>query len=395
MQQDEVFMYQALQLASLGQFTARPNPMVGALLVKNGQVIGEGFHAQAGLPHAERVLLSKCALKTTDATLYVTLEPCTHTGRTLPCIDEVLKHPLKRVVIATADPNPIVRGNGIAALKSKGIEVVTNVLHDRAIALNIGFFTRQQTQKPYVRAKVAMSLDGKVAMQTGESQWITSDKARQSAHLWRARSGAIITTHETVKQDDCQLTIRNPKLADQIPPDADFVAPLKVILAKDLNLSPKSKIFEQGKCLVTISTAISESQQAAFLEQLPNADNVKLVCFPLEGEHLAFGAILQYLAEIEINEVMVEAGPKLLTGLLKEQHIDELLLYMAPDLMGQQTQSMQNLSFSTLAEKLQGEFYQINKVGRDLECRVLLSPWSKEKLQIADFKQELLCSSIL
>lgn len=392
MQPDEIFMYQALQLAERGRYTARPNPMVGALLVQNGQVIGEGFHAQAGLAHAERALFEQHKHPAAGATLYVTLEPCTHTGKTPPCIDLVLQHKPKRVVIAAADPNPLVCGRGIEKLIEHGVEVTLGVLQDQAVALNRGFFLRMQHQRPYVRAKVAMSLDGKVAMSNGESQWITGGAARQAGHLWRARSGAIITTYETVRQDDCQLTVRNPALIEVLPENTVFQPPIKVILDQALRSAPSAKIFAQGRVVVAVGLQVSKVQIAEFLSALPKNHQVEVISFPTNGAHLAFDAILQYLAELQINDVLIEAGPRLLTALLEQQHVDELVIYMAPDLLGQQTMSMQSLQISSLKDRLEGQFHAMKKVGRDLEVTLLLSDWAKTNTAEFEFQQEFLCN---
>lgn len=396
MLQDDVFMYQALQAARLGQYTARPNPMVGALLVQNGEVIAQACHAQAGLAHAEQALLSQLDhCSTADATLYVTLEPCTHQGKTPPCVDAIFQHPLKRIVIATPDPNPFVHGKGIAQLRKQGLEVSVGVQAELAIALNIGFFTRMIHKRPFVRAKVAMSLDGKVAMASGESQWITSEPARLDGHLWRAKSGAVLTTAATLKQDNCQLTVRHPKLRERLPKGASFTAPIKVLIDQHLDSCPKSNFFAQGTCLVAMSAAVDSDKQQRFLAQLPERHAVSLIPFPLEKGHIAFTALLQHLAECEVNEILIEAGPTFLTGLLEANLIDELLVYTAPDMLGQQSRSMQSLNVATLADKQQGAFYHVKPVGRDLRSRVLISHWAKQNLKTAALNQELLCSTTL
>lgn len=394
MSQDEVFMYQALQLAQSGQYSARPNPMVGAVLVQNGHIIGQAFHAQAGTGHAESLLFQTLNHPAEGATLYVTLEPCCHYGRTPPCVDEIIARKVKRVVVATEDHNPAVNGQGIHALKAAGIEVTVGVLKQQARTLNSGFFLRMKEKRPFMRAKVAMSLDGKVAMQTGESQWITSEAARQAGHLWRARSGAMLTTVETVLQDNCQLTVRCPDLLKKIPKNAEFFQPLKVIVDQYLSVPPQASIFDTQKIVIAVGPTVSKQQKAQFIHKLPTDHRVEILHFPLENGHIAMHKVMAYLAECEINDVLIEAGPRFLTGLLKTQQVDELLFYIAPDLMGIQTLGMQQLEYTHLSEKLRGEFCQIRKVGRDLEARVLISDWAKTHSISKEPHQEFLCSFI-
>lgn len=394
MKQDEIFMHQALQMARMGQYSARPNPLVGAVLVQNGQIVAKAFHAQAGKGHAEKELFSQYEGAMEDATLYVTLEPCSHFGRTPPCADEIIARKIKRVVIATEDPNPKVNGKGIQGLKDAGVDVSVGVLRAEAISQNAGFFLRMIENRPLVRAKVAMSLDGKVAMHSGESQWITDVPAREAGHLWRARSGALLTSCETVIKDDCQLTVRHPALPSLLPEQIDFQPPLKVILDKTLQTPPSAKIFKHTEVLIAVSSAVSEQKRKHFLSQLPAFHQVKIVEFPLESNHIAFGAVLHYLAELEINDVMIEAGPKLLTGLLQAKQIDELLLYIAPSLMGVNTLAMQSLEFSSLSEVLRGDFYDVKTVGKDIEARMLISDWAKTNNPTIKNTQEFVCSFI-
>lgn len=393
LQQDEIFMYQALQLAQKGQYSARPNPMVGALLVEHGHIIKKAFHAQAGMPHAEQALLNEISAPLNEATLYVTLEPCCHTGRTPPCVNEIIAKKIPRVVVATTDPNPLMSGKGITLLKEAGVEVIVGVLRNEAVLQNAGFFKRMQENRPFVRAKAAMSLDAKVAMASGESQWITDVSARQAGHLWRARSGAIVTTAQTVIQDDCLLTVRYPALSKELPEGVCFSQPLKVILDQHLSIPPHAKIFDKNRILLVVGEVVSKHQRDLFYQKLPGGHQVEIVAFPIQAQHLAFDTILQYLSECQINDVFIEAGPTFLTALLQSQTIDELLLYVAPDLLGAQTLSLQNLQLPTLQQRITGSFSDVRKVGRDLELRVALSEWAKTKSHFNQ-QQEYLCHFI-
>lgn len=394
MKQDEIFMHQALQMACMGQYSARPNPLVGAVLVRNGHIIAKAFHAQAGKGHAEKELFSQYTGTMEDATLYVTLEPCSHFGRTPPCVDEIIARGIKRVVIATEDPNPKVNGKGIQRLKDAGIEVTVGVQKAEAISQNAGFFLRMLENRPFVRAKVAMSLDGKVAMHSGESQWITDVPARESGHLWRARSGALLTSCDTVIKDNCQLTVRHPVLPSLLPEKIDFQPPLKVILDRTLKICASAKILQHTEVLLAVGHGLSAQKKQHFLSQLPAYHQVKIVEFPLEDNHIAFGAVLQYLAELEINDVMIEAGPTLLTGLLQAKQIDELLVYIAPSLMGVNTLAMQALEFTNLSDVLRGDFSEVKTVGKDIEARMLISDWARANNAIIKNTQEFVCSFI-
>lgn len=370
---DELFMQRALDLALKGQYTARPNPMVGAVLVKNGEVLAEGFHTQAGQAHAEIEVLKQVGEHAEGATLYVTLEPCAHEGKTPPCVDALIAHKLQRVVIAVEDPNSLVAGKSILALETAGIEVTVGVLKNKATALNMGFFQRMTKQRPFVRFKVAMSLDAKVAMSTGESQWITSPEARCNGHLWRARSGAILTTKTTVEKDNCLLTVRHPNLEALLPQETTFCPPFRFIMDTQLITSPQSRIFKSGEVVVGIGPHLDHAKQAAFLSQLPENHQVQLVAFELDhNQRVSFSHILAYLAEREVNDLLIEAGPHLLTHALEQYEVDELLVYISPDLMGEDTLPMQFLNFNQLAHKIKGEYYQVNKVGRDIEARILI-----------------------
>lgn len=369
MEIDNKYMHQAIQLAMQGEFNARPNPLVGCVIVANGQVVGQGSHLRCGEAHAEIHALKQAARLALGATAYVTLEPCAHTGKTGPCVAALIAAGIQRVVIATLDPNPLVAGSGIAALEAAGVTVTTDVLAKEALSLNPGFFSRMTLQKPYVRAKLGMSLDGKVAMQNGESQWITSFEARQDAQKWRARSGAILTTSATLRQDDCQLTVRE---IENVEP------PHRVIIDRQLQSPPTSQLFSlPGKTTVVVAESLPTAMIDGWVQAVGN-DDVECIGLPLNKQHIDFNILLAWLAQMQINDLLIEAGGHFVGALLQAQLIDELLIYMAPKLLGNQTISMADLpAISHLNEHIRGEFLCVDKIGSDLRLRIALSDFAR------------------
>ena len=354
-------MARAIQLAKRGYFTARPNPRVGCIIVKNARVIGEGFHRRAGEPHAEVHALKEAGDAAAAATLYVTLEPCTHTGLTPPCVDALIAAGIKRVVVAITDPNPAVCGRGIKRLRAAGIEVTEGVLEAEARNLNVGFIKRMQHGLPYVRVKLAMSLDGRTAMASGESQWITGADARADVHRLRAASGAILTGSGTVMADNPALTFRldeYPQLAQEIP--ADTEQPLRVICDSSLQSPANAKIFSQpGQTLIATR---SSSQQSDALQR----ERVEMLPVQESGAKVSLPAVLQALAARGINDVMVEAGAGMAGALLGEQLVDEFVIYMAPHLMGDNARGLFVLpALTAMADRIEVKINDIRAVGDD------------------------------
>jgi diaminohydroxyphosphoribosylaminopyrimidine deaminase/5-amino-6-(5-phosphoribosylamino)uracil reductase len=373
-QTDLHFMKVALTLAQRGEYTARPNPMVGCVIVKDNQILFTGTHWQAGKPHAEREALKGRVAR--GATAYVTLEPCNHQGRTAPCVPALIEAGIFRVVIGTIDPNPLVAGKGIAALQAAGIEVVPNVLATDARALNQGFFSRMLRKKPFVRAKMGMSIDGKIAMHNGESQWITSVESRADVQKLRAKNGAILTSWQTVNSDDCRLTPRISLL--QLPDEVNLVPPLRVVLDSQLRVNPKAQIFSQpGKTLLVISENISEQKQHEWLAN-SGENQVEWVTLPEKDGHIDFEGLLVHLSRLEINDLLVEAGPHLVGALLKNHYIDELIVYMAPVFLGHEAKSLMELpDMNHLSDKVEGVFGALKAIGPDFRFSVLLSEFAK------------------
>jgi diaminohydroxyphosphoribosylaminopyrimidine deaminase / 5-amino-6-(5-phosphoribosylamino)uracil reductase len=323
---DHQFMSQALELARKGLFSATPNPRVGCVLVKDGQVVGEGWHRRVGEPHAEALALAQAGERARGATAYVTLEPCSHFGRTPPCARALVDARVARVIAAMEDPNPQVSGKGFALLRSAGIDVRCGLLSEQALALNLGFVSRMTRGRPWVRMKIAASLDGVTALANGKSQWITGEAARHDGHYWRARACAVLTGIGTVKQDNPSLNVRGWETSRQ---------PLRVVIDSRLEINPAAQILQQGPglgeslVLACASSAEPSPHLAAQAAQLPVAW--------VESDHQGktdLSAALKFLAARGVNELHVEAGFKLNGSLIKAGLVDELLIYYAPKLLG-------------------------------------------------------------
>jgi len=318
-------------------FSTDPNPRVGCVLVRGGRIVGEGWHEHAGEAHAEIKALEVAADQAAGSTAYVTLEPCCHFGRTPPCVDALIKAGVGKVVYAMDDPDPRVAGKGAERLRGAGIEVVAGVLADRVAALNPGFISRWRRQRPYVFCKVAMTLDGRTALAGGESRWITSQTARADVHQWRARSSAIMTGIGTVLSDDPALTARPGRSgydrdSNGSAIEAEELAsrqPLRVVIDPRLRITPRARLLHQpGQTLI-----VTAAEDADKIEALSSA-KVRIACFPLVNGMLDLGQIVAYLAHMEVNELLLEAGPGLNGTMLQSGLIDEFIVYMAPRLIG-------------------------------------------------------------
>lgn len=368
---DAVWMARALQLAANGLLTTGVNPRVGCVLVKDGQLVGEGWHERAGEGHAEVMALRDVELRgntTLDATAYVTLEPCAHHGKTPPCAEALIKAGVSRVVAAMEDPNPLVAGKGFALLQAAGIAVAAPLMAVEAAALNVGFVQRMRTGKPWVRLKMAGSLDGRSALANGQSQWITGPEARADGHRFRARAQAIITGVGTLMADDPQLTVR-----DVAPPNGQatgqpvpLAAPLRVVVDSHLRMPVNAKIL-QGGCLV--ATASTDPIKTAALQ----AAGAEIVVLPTGEGRVDLAALLRHLAQCDVNEAHVEAGSRLSGVFLKAGLADELLLYMAPTLLGSDARGwFDDLNLTALDQKVRLKFQDVRMVGADL--RIVARP---------------------
>jgi len=350
--EDSVWMAQALHLAERGLYTTTPNPRVGCVIVKNGKLLGEGWHERAGEPHAEVHALRTAGSEAKGATAYVTLEPCSHHGRTPPCADALLAGGIARVVVAMQDPNPQVAGQGIARLREAGVEVECGLMESAASALNAGFVSRMTRGLPLVRSKIAMSLDGRTALKNGESQWITGAAARRDGHRWRARSCAVLTGIGTVLADDAQLSVRDVETTRQ---------PLRVVLDSALKIPLGARILQGGNAL--IFTAIRDENKISALEKT----GAKIEVMAAANGQVDLPGCLKNLATRGCNEVLVEAGRTLNGALLQAGLIDELVLYMAPQLLGDTARGMAQLGeLTALDQRIELKWQDVRQIGNDL-----------------------------
>ena len=355
---DHGMMARALQLAERGLWTTSPNPRVGCVLVRDGRIVGEGWHAKAGEPHAEAHALRAAGELALGATAYVTLEPCSHHGRTPPCAEALIAAGVFRVVAAMADPNPLVAGQGLARLQAAGTVTASGLLESEARELNIGFVSRMTRGRPWLRLKAAASLDGKTALNNSVSQWITGPEARRDGHVWRARACAILTGIGTVRDDDPQLNVR------AIPTDRQ---PLRIVVDARLDTPLNARLLDGGPVL--IAAAVDDPARIAALRHR-GAD---VVVLPNQGGKVDLPALLAELGRRGINEVLAESGFKLNGSLLREGCVDELVLYLAPSLVGDAARGLFNLpALSSLANKRQLAFRDVRMVGRDL--RIVARP---------------------
>jgi len=334
---DRLAMQRALELAARGLATTDPNPRVGCVIAHGERIVGEGWHRRAGEPHAEVLALQAAAAQAAEATVYVTLEPCSHHGRTPPCTEALVGARVARVVYATEDPNPQVNGRGAELLRSAGVAVEAGLLESEALELNCGFVKRMQQGLPWVRLKLAMSLDGRTALASGASRWISGEAARQDVQQWRARSSAILTGIGTVLADDPRLDVRAPEAAG-----AQTRQPLRVLLDRRLRTPPAARLLGSGGdvLIFTELAALADAARGAAL----GARGARIESLPAEGERLALGAVLERLGELEVNELLVEAGPTLSGELVRQSLVDELLLYVAPKLLGDKARPLLELA---------------------------------------------------
>ena len=352
--EDTRHMARALRLAARGRYTAQPNPMVGCVIVRDSAVLAEGWHERAGRPHAEAAAIEAAEGSLEGATAYVTLEPCSHHGRTPPCADALIEAGISRVVAAMRDPNPLVAGSGLARLENAGVDVQSGLLTAEAERLNRGFAKRMRRGRPFVRLKIASSLDGATGMASGESQWITGPAARADVQRLRAESGAILTGIGTVLADDPRLTVR-----DELRP-RDVKQPLRVVLDSDqrtpksvqlLRMPGETRIYHCGD---NVRDDLAEA-------------GATLVAVSEHKRGVDIGEVLDDLGRLEVNTVLAEAGATLAGSLLSGAHVDELVIYQAPQLLGSSTRPMLSTpDWRRLQHRLQLDITDIRAVGRDL-----------------------------
>ena len=353
--QDQIWMRRAIELARQGQYSTKPNPNVGCVIVKDGIVVGEGFHPKAGQPHAEVFAMRQAGEQARGATAYVTLEPCAHYGRTPPCAKGLVEAGVAKVIVACPDPNPLVAGKGVQILKDAGIDVEVGICEDEAHPLNDGFLKAMATGMPYVRLKIASSLDGRTAMASGESKWITGPEARQDVQHWRAISGAVITGIETVLADDCQLNVRSLNGVDDIN---TVVQPKRIILDRQGRLLLTAKLLKNPETVMVMGP---------YCPELADLGVIQLEIQPLKE------LLQQLVQQHQIYDVLVEAGATLSTVFLQAGLVDELISYVAPTLLGQTARSMFNAEFSRMAEQLRFKLQDVTRLGDDVRFRLIPS----------------------
>ena len=360
---DRFAMQRALTLAARGLETTDPNPRVGCVIAQRGRVVGEGWHERAGEAHAEIAALRAAGAQAAGATVYVTLEPCSHHGRTPPCVEALIAARVARVVIAARDPNPQVDGKGAAALRAAGIAVESGLMEEEATDLNGGFFRRMLVGRPLIRVKLAMSLDGRTALASGESRWITGEAARQDVQHWRARSSAVLTGVGTVLADDPRLDVRLPD-----EPGVVRRQPLRVVLDSQLRTPPDARLIKSpGEVLILTTLTAPEDPRATNL----SARGARLESLPLDGERIALPAVLDRLGELELNEVLVEAGATLAGELLRQSLADELLLYVGLRLLGPSARALVAMPpLPRLADAPSFSLSEMQQIGDDLRLRL-------------------------
>ena len=369
-EQDSYWMAEAIRLAEESLYLTSPNPRVGCVIVHDQQLIGQGSTQQVGHDHAEIQAIknaiargNEAALK--GATFYVTLEPCSHHGRTPPCVDAIIRHQAARVVIAMLDPNPLVGGRGVDKLQAEGIDVNTGVLAEEALELNTGFIARMLNKRPWVRTKLASSMDGKVALANGESKWITSSTARDDGQHWRARSCLVLTGIGTLQADNPLLNVRAIETPRQ---------PIRAVIDRLFVIDVAAIIFNEDPVWVFVEDRVftaQELEKQRFLEQEKNARIIKmpLALDGVDGQALDLHGIMDYLAINEINEVHLEAGPRLNAGFLNAGLVDEVLLYIAPKIIGPGREVFALSPLEKLSDAKQMVFFEQQAVGVDVRLR--------------------------
>ncbi|KPX18454.1 Riboflavin biosynthesis protein RibD [Pseudomonas amygdali pv. dendropanacis] len=364
---DVHYMARALELARNGLYSTHPNPRVGCVIVRDGQIVGEGWHVRAGEPHAEVHALRQAGERARGATAYVTLEPCSHQGRTPPCAEALVNAGLARVVAAMQDPNPEVSGRGLLRLMNAGIGVQCGVLESEARALNKGFLKRMETGHPYIRVKMAMSLDGRTAMASGESQWITGPEARSAVQRLRAQSSVVLTGADTVLADKARLTVR----PDELGLNAELTAlaaarpPLRVLIDGRLRVPLDAPFFQAGSALVVTCAAASARgrYQEEGHEMLALADS---------AGHVDLRKLMGELATRGVNEVLVEAGPRLAGAFARLGLVDEFQIFIAGKFLGSSARPLLDLPLAQMSEALELNIVQMRAVGND--WRVIALP---------------------
>ncbi len=359
-QSDTYYMQKCLELAQNGEFSAKPNPCVGCLIVKDDHILAEGWHQFSGQGHAEVNALKNMSASPVGAHLYVSLEPCSHHGKTPPCCDSIIESGITKVVFGMQDPNPNVAGQGIEKLRQAGIEVVGPVLESECINLNRGFVERMQTGRPYVRCKMAMSTDGRTAMASGESKWITGKQAREDVQLWRARSGAVITGIGTILSDDPSL---NARLENET-----ITQPLRVVCDSQQRLPARAKILNLDGEVLQVTASDNPLAEGVKDDCVAKFQSISI---PGSSNQIDLEGLLEYLAqEQQINEVLIEAGATLAGAFIKAGLVDELIIYIAPKLLGHEALPLFEIpGLNKIEDQVSLEFTEVSLLGKDCRMR--------------------------
>ncbi|WP_457622443.1 bifunctional diaminohydroxyphosphoribosylaminopyrimidine deaminase/5-amino-6-(5-phosphoribosylamino)uracil reductase RibD [Persephonella sp.] len=354
---DELFMKEALKLAEPRKGLTHPNPTVGAVIVKNGKVIGKGYHKKAGMPHAEREAINDAVKKGYNiegSTMYVTLEPCFHYGRTPPCTEAIIDSRIKRIVIATVDPNPQVSGKGVEILNKHGIETVVGILQEEAKKLNEDFFVYIKKKRPFIHLKIAQSLDGKIATRTGSSKWITSEESRKYVHQLRKESTAVMVGTNTALKDNPNLTVRHIETERQ---------PLRVVLDKDLKIPEDYNLFNNEAKTVLFTSNLADIDKIKRLEDR----GVQIVRLPLKNGKFKLYDILENLYSMDVIHLLVEGGRDLITQFLQEKLFDKISVFIAPKIIGEDgISSFGKLGVNSVDKSINLHLEDIKRFGDDI-----------------------------
>ncbi len=360
---DILFIKKTFELAKKGQYSAHPNPKVGAIVVKNNKIISKGYHKSPGSPHAEKIAITNAGNEIINSTLYVNLEPCCHYGKTPPCLDLIIKNKIKRVVISTRDPNPLVNGKSIKALKKSGIEVSVGICKKEAISLNRGFFKKFKENKPFVILKSGISLDGKISLKNGNSKWITSAKSRDDVQYERALCSLILTTSKTVIKDDPELTVRKKELLRK-----NIVQPDIALLDSKLIVPLNSKVFDKLNRKIYIFSTHERIKST----KKKYKSNVLLIPISLKNNQLNLKQVFDKLVAKDINNILVESGSTLACNLFKASLVDELLLYISPKILGNSSISFSGIDYiKSLSKKINFKISDIMQLDNDIKIRLL------------------------
>lgn len=371
---DRAFMARAIGLAKKGLYSTMPNPRVGCVLVQGDNVVGEGWHVRAGEGHAEVNAITAAGDQARGATAYVTLEPCSHTGKTGPCCEALVNAGVTRVVYAMEDPNPEVAGRGLAYLKGKGVEVDGTVLEMEAYNLNPGFVKRMETGCPMVRCKLASSLDGRTAMASGESKWVTGPKARANVQALRARSCAVITGIGSILHDDSSLTVRSEEMNLENPTLAAEKQPLRVVLDSNQQLKPEAKVLQSPAPVLVVSAQAEPNPELLRVGGQEDGQIVEQICLAGSDGRIDLQAVVEELGRRQCNEVLVEAGSTLSGAFLRQGLLDELVIYMAPKLLGSNARPLFDLPLNTMGAQLPLEVKDFRQVGGDWRITLIPDP---------------------